>query len=231
MAASGLHGGHRERMRKRALNTDFNGFQEHELLELILFYALPRVNTNNIAHQLIEEFGDISRVLDASPSELASVNGLSSSSTVLISLMRDLCRYYTSSTHSSVKFSSTDELKQYFLDYFSDNNSEICLILSVDGDFKLNSTLNYPTEALISPSFSVRLLAETILRGRMERIIIGQNHPDKPPIPCDENYAVTRLFAETLTPLGVEIYDHIICGQNTAFSMRQKGAFSFFTSI
>lgn len=68
-----LNQGHRSRMRKRYLTCGFSGFQEHEILELLLFYALPRVNTNPIAHQLLKEFHSLAGVLDADPVELQKI--------------------------------------------------------------------------------------------------------------------------------------------------------------
>lgn len=227
MSSSDIHRGHRERLRRRFLETGIYGFQEHEILELLLFYALPRVNTNEISHRLIDKFGGIAAVLDADISELSAVKGLSESSAALIKFMRDLCLSYALSSHPSARFSSPSELEKYFSDYFNSVNSEICLILSISPNFELLTTHSYPSESLLSAEISGRSLAETALRNNMRRIVIGQYHPDKHPIPDENDYAITRIFAETLTPLGIEIYDHIICGDGKTFSMRKNGAFSF----
>ena len=227
MSSKALHSGHRERLRKRFLETGTDGFQEHELLELLLFYALPRVNTNEISHRLIQKFGSISAVLDADKKELASVKGISESGAALIKLMCDLSRSYALSGHSSVKFSSLEELEQYVAGYFSDTDSEICLILSLDMQMCLSGTLTFPADELCGGTVTPRNIAEKALRSSLHRIAVGLNHPGKPPFPSENDYKVMRLFAETLTPLGVEICDCIICGCGKTFSMRRSGAFSF----
>ena len=215
-------------MRQRALDTEFNGFSEHEILEMLLFYALPRVNTNNIAHRLISEFGSLSAVLSAPAEQLEKVSGISGSSAVFISFFNRLCHMYASSVNTGNKFSSTDDLKKYFLDYFESNNSEICLIISVDTDFRLTNVRSYPTSFFTENKIPPRQLISTILNCKMERIVIGQNHPGKLPVPHDDDYFVTKLFAEAIKPLGIRFCDHIICGKNYAFSMREKSAFSFY---
>ncbi len=226
--APSIHSGHRIRMRSRALDTEFNGFSEHEILELLLFYALPRVNTNNLAHMLINKFGSLSAVLDAPVSQLADIPGLSSASASFIRLISELCDLYSSSEPENIKFTSTAELKQFFIDYFKSNNADICLVISVDSDFRLTALRSFPTAVLTDNSIPPKQLVSTILGCKMERIVIGQNHPGKLPIPTESDYTITKLFSELLTPLSIELCDHIICGSNHAFSMREKSAFSFF---
>ena len=89
-----LNQGHRSRMRKRYLTCGFSGFQEHEILELLLFYALPRVNTNPIAHQLLKEFHSLAGVLDADPVELQKVPGIREQAAVFLNMLPELFRYY-----------------------------------------------------------------------------------------------------------------------------------------
>lgn len=226
--SSSLHSGHRSRMRSRALDTEFNGFSQHEILELMLFYALPRVNTNNLAHMLIDKFGSLSAVLGAPASQLAELPGLSSSSASFIRLMGELCDMYSSSEPENIKFSSTTELKQFFIDYFKSNNADVCLVISVDPDFRLNTLRSFPTSVFTDSSALPRQLVSTVLGCKMERIVIGQNHPNKLAVPTESDYRITRMFSELLSPLGIELCDHIICGSSHAFSMREKSAFSFF---
>ena len=89
-----LNQGHRSRMRKRYLTCGFSGFQEHEILELLLFYALPRVNTNPIAHQLLKEFHSLAGVLDADPVELQKIPGVREQAAVFLNMLPELFRYY-----------------------------------------------------------------------------------------------------------------------------------------
>ncbi len=80
MAKDNIHGGHRERLRARVIaDPELDTFTDHEALELLLFYAIPRADTNILAHRLIAKFGSLRAVMDASPEELATVEGIGQS--------------------------------------------------------------------------------------------------------------------------------------------------------
>lgn len=229
MSSNATHSGHRNRLRRRFLETGVSGFSEHELLELLLFYALPRVNTNEIAHELVSRFGSLTAVLEADPDKIAEVKGLSSASAVFLKLIYDMCRKYASSESFSACFSSADELDKWLGNYFSRVESEICLILNVSMKHELLGPVSFTAESLISGQTSPRDLAEILLRNNAHSIIIGLNHPDKPPVPDENDYKITNILANTLAPLGIDILDCIVCGCGRAFSMRRSGAFSFST--
>ncbi len=227
MSSGNIHGGHRERLRVRFLDTGFDGFQEHEILELILFYALPRVNTNEIAHQLIARFGSLNKVLDADVSELIMVKGISSSGALLIKYMRDLCRAYALSSHCTVKLSNEDDINDYLANYFRSSAAQTSVILNLSLRLELLSVHSFSSDELLPTSITSRELAETALKNSFRRIIIGRNSPETAPVPTENDYAAIRLISETLTPIGVEIFDYIICCGERTFSMRKNGAFSF----
>lgn len=227
MSTGNLHSGHRERLRRRFLETGANGFNEHELMELILFYSVRRVNTNETAHRLFDKFGSISAVIEAENSELTSVKGIGESGASMIKLMFDLCRSYALSVSSQIKFSSSDELEEYISGYFRESDSDVFLILSLNMQLELLRALTIPSDEILSDKISPRSLAETALRNDLHRIVAARNQHAKPPIPDESDYSLVRMLSETLTPLGIEIYDYIIHGCGRTFSMRKNGAFSF----
>jgi DNA repair protein RadC len=89
--------GHRARMTARFLKGGFDGFEEHEILEYMLFYALPRVNTNDIAHRLMGKFGSLAGVLEAGEADIARVKGMGSKSAAYLTMFPDLLRAYKKS--------------------------------------------------------------------------------------------------------------------------------------
>lgn len=227
MSTHGLHSGHRNRLRHRFLETGTNGFNEHELLELLLFYALPRVNTNEIAHELISRFGSLTAVLNADPEKIAEIKGLSSASAVFLNFIFDLCRKYSSSSASTSDFASEDDISEWICKYFSSVDSEICLLINISMKLELLGTVSFTTDSLLNGKTSPRELAEVAIRNKMHRVIIGLNHPDRPPVPDENDYKITNMLASTLVPLGIDISDCIVCGYGQTFSMRRSGAFSF----
>ena len=88
----GIHDGHREKMRRRFLQGGLEPFADHEALELLLYYAIPRRDTNPIAHALMERYGSLAAVLDAPVEDLQKVEGVGESAAVLLKLVPQLYR-------------------------------------------------------------------------------------------------------------------------------------------
>lgn len=230
MSSNALHRGHRERMRQRFLETGVSGFHDHEILELLLFYAIPRKNTNEITHELLNAFGSISAVLDADIRELSAVKVISGKLASMIKFMRDLCRSYAISVHCTVKFNSTKELKKYISDYFRRSDSDMLLILSLNTEMELLSVLSLSDgRSDDSPEAFIRRIAEAALRSNLHRIVIARSCSEsRPLIPTEKDYSEIRRLADALSPLGIEVYDYVLCSFDKTFSMRSNAAFEFY---
>lgn len=226
MEKKNYHQGHRERMRKRFLDTGSSSFQEHELLEILLFYSIPRTNTNETAHKLIDYFGNIECIFNANEEELTKIKGISEASSGLISFFSDLCRFYASETRKTSLVSEIEDVEKFVQEYFAESCSDSYLIMNMNSDLKLLNVSVIP-ENKTDLILSVRTIAEIALKGNMSKIIIGHNQFGKPPVPSSEEYSFICRAAETLSPLGIELYDYIICSLGKTFSARNHGAFSF----
>lgn len=93
MSEKTVHAGHRARMRERFMKEGLSGFSEHEVLELLLMFAIPQRDVNPLAHRLIDRFGSLSAVLESSPAELTRVDGVGENAAALLSLMPQLMGY------------------------------------------------------------------------------------------------------------------------------------------
>ena len=114
MSSISIHDGHRERLKKRFLKQGLDSFEEHEALELLLFFALPRKDVNPLAHELLERFGSLKNIFDADPSDLARIKGIGESAAVLIKLQSELARkYWLSDLESNAKISSIASAIEY----------------------------------------------------------------------------------------------------------------------
>ena len=111
----GIHDGHRERLRKRFLENGLSGFNEINALELLLFYALPRVDTNPIAHALLDRFKNLQGVFGASVEELKEIPGISESSAVLIKMVPEICKLSQVTETSSYKGITNSSLASGFV--------------------------------------------------------------------------------------------------------------------
>lgn len=221
------HSGHRQRLRKRFLAAGQDGFYEHELLELLLFYARPVINTNDIAHALIEEFGSMGKALSADTEKLTETDGIGSDGALFIKLIYELGLRFMRSSHSFESLSTTEQLCRCMTEYFAGSDAELCRILCITPQSGLLRQISIPSRKILDGEATMKELAEPILRSNASRIVIGINHPGSLPVPVDDDYRIARIFGELLRALGIELRDCIICGSGKCFSMRGSGAFTF----
>ncbi|MCR4795125.1 MAG: hypothetical protein K5898_08175 [Ruminococcus sp.] len=227
MDSKNPHAGHRSRMRKRFLAAGYDALYEHELLELLLFYARPVVNTNNIAHALTDEFGSLGKTLSTDRDKLCEVDGMGSSGSLFMKLMYDFGTNYLKRSHSSETLNTVQQLKNCISEQFSDSQAKICSILCLGAQFELIRTITLPVDDITNGSISPKELAAMILKSGAFSICVGLNHGNALPLPNDSDFTVTRIFAELLSAVGITFRDCIIYGSKNSFSMRTNGAFSF----
>ncbi len=220
-----LHKGHRERFRQRFINTDGNGFCNHEILELLLFYALPRVNTNETAHLILEKAGSFSKVFDLSTEELCSIKGINQSAATFIKFISDMAKKYTDCPHQEITFSSVDDIGDYFIDFFSSYDSDMCLITNVTQHLEVVNTICFSKQEINLKSS--KDIAAEILKRNPSNIIMGIYHPVQFAIPTHNDYYLCKKLSSILNALTIPFCDVVICSKTRTFSMRQKGAFSF----
>lgn len=227
MAGDELHSGHRERMRQRMMTYGADALCEHELLELILFYALPRVNTNDTAHRLLSRFGTINNILNASAEELRTVSGIGSSAAEFIKLIADLCGEYERLAPDFERLTDTESLCRYFLGYFVNAAEGLCLLISLGDDLEVTGRISFTSDSIMSGNAEIKRIAGSLLRSGSGRIALGIAHPERKPVPDGQDFAIVRLLTERLGPIGISLADCVVCGDGRAFSMKRSGAFSF----
>ena len=116
--SSEIHAGHRERLRQRFSENGFDGFQQHEILEFVLGYAIPQKDLNPLAHELIDRFGSLSGVLDASADDLKKVNGIGDYSATLLSMMPGLFRVYSDSKNLKSALYTPEQIGEFLTPKF-----------------------------------------------------------------------------------------------------------------
>lgn len=134
----GVHEGHRDRMKREFLQGGLRHFSEPRVLELLLFYSRLQGDVNPLAHRLLEAFGSLSGVLDASPADLAKVPGVGENTVVLLKLIPAVAaRYLASRTSADVIISDSASLRTLFLPYFFGARNEMSFLACFDGKLKL----------------------------------------------------------------------------------------------
>lgn len=222
-----IHACHRSRMKQKFLENGGDNYYPHQLLELLLFYAIPRIDTNPAAHQLLKRFSNLENVLNAGADELEEVKGIGPASACFVSAAGEICRRYSQSSEERISFSSTADLKNYFTGNIPDHPADSLVIISINPQLELIRSESISLNKVASSSAAARLIAGIILNGGSDRIAAGIFHICAPPIPTQRDYRLTRLIAETASAMGTELMDMVICSGEYAFSMKETGAFSF----
>lgn len=223
---SDLHSGHRGRLRKAFLEST-RPLCEHELLELLLFCVLPRVNTNELAHLLIRRFGSLAAVLEAPADQIAEVKGISTASAQFLRFFGDMRRDYMESVRGSSDVSGSREIKEWIRGCLEEGTGELCVIVTADSSLRPLSRITFSESRAIGSPEGLRRIAERVFRDGCERIIIGISHTGGQILPEADDFRLAAEVSGALAPMGIRLADCIIfCGE-TAFSMRETGAFSF----
>lgn len=221
-----VHNGHRERMKKRFLEHGLESFEDHSVLELLLFYALPRADVNPIAHMLIDKFGSLSAVFDAPVEELARVPGIGMSTAEFIKLIPQVSRRYLISRISFDDIlDSTKKAGEYLLPRFFAERDEIVYMVCLDAKCKVINCKLLFRGGVNSANVSVRKIVENALVFNSTSVIIAHNHTSGIAVPSSEDKATTRRIEQALKAVDINLADHIVVADDDFVSMADNGFF------
>ena len=218
-----IHAGHRERIRERLRTAGLSAFSEHEVLELLLTYAIPRVDVNPLAHDLIDAFGNLSGVLNAHESELLRVKGMGKNAALLLTMMPQLLScYQLSSLGERPVILTLAEAKAYCAPLFIGAIDEHIYMLCLDqAGHVLHRTLLY-TGTVDQVALPPRTVVETALRHHAHAVILAHNHPSGIPEPSQADLDVTRRIGTALYMIGIKLVDHLVFAGRSAFSIKRE---------
>lgn len=221
--AGGVHCGHRERMRTSTLKNGMNHCADHELLEMLIYYSVPRVDTNPIAHALLERFGSVKGVLDADVSELRSVKGVGDTTAHLIRLSAELlCRYLTDEPSRAFRFDTIGKITQYIYPKFVGlDHEELHIML-------FNNRLNMLACECISKGIvncsdvMTRRIAELVISTGASAILLAHNHPNGLAVASNADRETTEVLRTYLDNMNVTMLDHLVFADRKYSSIMQE---------
>jgi DNA repair protein RadC len=219
----GLHDGHRQRLIQRFLEEDLDNFEPHNVLELLLFYAIPRKDTNELAHVLIDTFGSLKGVFDAPYEELIKVTGIGPNTAALLKLVPSLTRTYYSSDARSIILDTSEKSGEYFLPYYIGQTEEVVRLACLDAGGKVISNQILHRGSANAAEVNLRKIVNIALRNNAMGVILAHNHPGGLPLPSEEDVATTKSIREALMPMGILLMDHIIVAGQDYVSMARSG--------
>lgn len=221
-----VHEGHRERMRNKYVNKGIEVFEQHEILEMLLFYAIPRKNTNDIAHRLLEACGSLSAVFDA-PIDILMQQGLSYNAAVLLHMIPDLSRAYQSDKFDNEeKIITNENIGKKMVHLFAGKNEECvyAFFLDAKGKEKYSGIIS-KGDASSAPLFSKDIVS-IAARCKAVTVIIAHNHPSGVAFPSRADLEATADIADALYTIGIHLADHIIVADRDYISLSSTPPFS-----
>ena len=219
-----IHEGHRQRLKQRLSQEGMDGFSQIQALELVLFYCIPRRDTNPIAHALLERFGSFAQVLDAPVEELQKIPGMGPGSAAYLHMLTQVSRYYQVSRNQQVTILKTlDQCGEYLIPFFHGRNVETVFLLCMDAKCKVLCCRQVGEGGINSTGVSLRKLVETALGARASSVVMAHNHPSGLAIPSEEDIATTRRAAAALQAVEIQLADHMIVAEDDYVSLRQSG--------
>lgn len=225
--AGSVHSGHRQRMRERFTKTGLDGFQDHEALELLLYYAIPRGDTNQIAHRLLEQFGSFSGVCDAPLEELQKVPGVGESSAILIHMLPSLSRRYLDDKYAEgTVLDTTERIGGYLKHKFVGRTNEVVYLVCLDNKNKLLYCDILVEGTINSAPITVRRIVEVAMRVAAASVVVAHNHPQGFALPSSDDIATTLKLRSALQMVSVRLLDHIIVAQDDFVSLADSGIFA-----
>lgn len=227
MQSDSPHKGHRDRMRKRFLLNDFDGFETHEALELLLYYAVPRKDTNRLAHNLLERFGSLSAVLDA-PLNALTEAGLTQNAAVLLKLVPSLGRLYTDDrNYNKKKVINQERLGYLMLDKFMGRVNEVVILMLLDAKFKEIFCGVVSKGSMSACQLYIRKIVQLAVTNNAKYAVLAHNHPSGVAIPSEDDVFSTQEIYDALLIVGVTLVDHYVVADHDFVSMMQSGMIKY----
>lgn len=221
-----IHDGHRQRLRERFQKEGLDNFTDVQVLELLLFYCIPRQDTNELAHKLLARFGSLYAVMEASPSELKKVPGIGESAATFLTLVMEAWRYYLINRQAQEKALTTVEAcGEYLQPFFTAKRNECVYMLCLDAKCRVLCCKLVGEGGINSAAVPIRKIVEMAMDANASSVVLAHNHPSGVAVPSDADVATTRRLAVALDAMEIQLVDHLVIGDGEYVSMAASGRF------
>ena len=219
-----MHEGHRQRMREQLKTSGMDSLSDVQVLEVLLYYAISRADTNILAHRLLERFGSLSGVLEAPVEELKKVEGVGESAANLIHLMFQLERRHLMDRADGIKIlNTTGKCGKYLVPRFHGEKEEVVYLLCLDAKCAVLDCVPVHRGGVNVADVSVRKIVKAALDVGATSVVLAHNHPSGLALPSPEDVQTTRQVRSALEAVGVALADHIIVADDDFVSFMDDG--------
>lgn len=220
----GVHDGHRDRMKNKLLEQGLDVFDDHNVLELLLFYSMPRKDTNPLAHELLNSFGSLEAVFEAPTEELSKINGIGENTVTLLKLIPEVSRRYViDKNRFDDILDSSKKAGEYLVARYMYERDEVVYVLCLDSKCKVICCKELFRGVANSAEISVRKIAELALAKNATSVIISHNHTSGIALPSMEDEITTKRIKTALSSMGITLSDHIVVADDDFISMADSG--------
>lgn len=201
----------------------FEGFSEHEIMEMLLFYVFPRGNTNPLAHQLTEKFGTVKGVLNASPEELTQLNDVNVNCALALKFFNILTSYVARQELGGIDARDFEKMLEYAKTFFYGEKTEKIKVFCINNKCQVQSVSDAGVGTSDRVTLDFKELTKIILNSGCNNIILAHNHPNAQSDPSQEDIILTRKVQNYLAMLDINVLDHYVIGDDGITSMRSGG--------
>ena len=205
--------GHRQRVKDSYLKDGFDSMPDHNVLELILFYAIPQKDVKPLAYELINHFGSFNNVMNADVDELVKVDGVKEHTAVLISLFRDVNRR-VNQNRANEESHSFESIEKYASQMLKAYKEEVIMTVTFDNNKKIINTRVNNKGTVNKAGITKKEIAEIIIRDDASCLMIAHTHPGGDPTPSGADINMTQDLSSFVRQCGAKLVDHIVVGEN-----------------
>lgn len=221
-----LHTGHRERMRDRFRKEGLTNFAPHEVLEILLYYCVPRHDTNIIGHKLIKRFKTLNGVFHAPLKELQKIEGIGPGAAEFLKLFGEACQYAGREEDVIEEFLCADtDYNRYFRSFFTGKKNEMLYLLCLDAKCMVIDHFLIAEGSVNYVNLPVRKIVDTAITANAASVVLAHNHPGGFALPSGDDIQATIKLGKILKAVDVALVDHIIFAQGDSISMARSGMY------
>lgn len=206
-----MHEQHRQRMKERYLREGFENFATHELIEMLLYYSQPRKDTNPCAHALLEQFGSLKGIMEATVDDLTTVEGVGEHSAILLKLVAELLRRYAIDLGKKIGgYDTLTKVCDFIYRRFIGIHHERLYLMIFNNRMSMTDCYAIADGTINTSDAPIRLIAEKCLQRKASSVIVAHNHPDGLLVPSTADLDFTDALQETLDLINVSLVEHLI---------------------
>ena len=217
-----MHEGHRQRMLER-LFTSSESLQEHELLEILLFYSIPRRNTNDLAHEILDRFGSLESVFRATPKQLKQVKGVGDKTAALIHTVGLFAARLKNEKASEISLFNVNSFSSFLVQRYANLRDEVLELFCIDANDRVKFIKDFTSYSNTDVKIPAEEVTAFLVAHRPFGLVLAHNHPNGPCLPSQEDDKFTAQLQVLCSINGTKVYDHIIVSGADYYSYKFHG--------